>query len=63
MALAAAAYLPQIMHLVRVHCAAGISRSAFRAWLFAALLITTHAVAAQSHDGYAEAEILRYQVR
>ncbi|HEX2089371.1 MAG TPA: PQ-loop repeat-containing protein [Actinomycetota bacterium] len=44
--LAAAAYLPQILHLVREHCAAGISRSAFGAWLLAALLITSHAVAA-----------------
>ncbi len=45
-ALAAAAYLPQILHLVHEHCAAGISRSAFGAWLLAALLITSHAVAA-----------------
>ncbi len=45
-ALAAAAYLPQILHLVHQHCAAGISRSAFGAWLLAALLITSHAVAA-----------------
>ena len=45
-ALAAAAYLPQIPHLVHEHCAAGISRSAFGAWLLAALLITSHAVAA-----------------
>lgn len=44
-ALAAAAYLPQILHLVRLHCAAGISRLAFRAWLLASLLITVHAVA------------------
>ena len=45
-ALAAAAYLPQILHLVREHCAAGISRAAFRAWLLASLLVTSHAVAA-----------------
>ena len=44
-ALAAAAYLPQILHLVREHCAAGISTSAFGAWLLASLLITSHAVA------------------
>ena len=44
-ALAAAAYLPQILHLVHEHCAAGISRSAFGAWLLASVLVTSHAVA------------------
>jgi uncharacterized protein with PQ loop repeat len=44
-ALAGAAYVPQIWHLVRVHCSAGISRSAFRVWLLATALVTTHAVA------------------
>lgn len=42
--LAAAAYLPQILHLAREHCSAGISRAAFCIWLIAALLITSHAV-------------------
>jgi uncharacterized protein with PQ loop repeat len=43
--LAATAYIPQIWHLVRVHCAAGISRLAFSLWLGATLLVTTHAIA------------------
>ncbi len=43
--LAGAAYIPQIWHLVRVHCAAGISRLAFSLWLGATLLVTTHAIA------------------
>jgi hypothetical protein len=47
-ALAAAAYLPQIWHLVRVRCAAGISRSAFRTWFVASVLITSHAVATRA---------------
>jgi hypothetical protein len=44
-ALAGAAYVPQIWHLVRVHCSAGISRFAFGVWLVASLLVTTHAIA------------------
>jgi hypothetical protein len=47
-ALAGAAYVPQIWHLVRVHCSAGISRFAFRVWLGASLLVTTHAIATQA---------------
>jgi hypothetical protein len=43
--LAAAAYLPQILHLSRAHCSAGISRAAFSMWFLAALLVTSHAVA------------------
>lgn len=43
--LAAAAYVPQIWHLVRVHCSAGISRIAFCAWLGASVLVTAHAIA------------------
>jgi uncharacterized protein with PQ loop repeat len=46
-ALAAGAYVPQIVHLVREHCAAGISRFAFCAWLLASILMTSHAVAAR----------------
>lgn len=42
---AGVAYVPQVWHLVRVHCAAGISRFAFSLWLGAALLVTTNAVA------------------
>ena len=43
--LAGAAYVPQISHLIRAHCSAGISRVAFGVWLAASLLVTTHAVA------------------
>jgi uncharacterized protein with PQ loop repeat len=43
--LAGAAYVPQIWHLVRVHCAAGISRFAFFLWLGATLLVTMNAIA------------------
>ena len=43
--LAGAAYIPQISHLVRARCSAGISRLAFEAWLLASLLTTARAVA------------------
>jgi hypothetical protein len=43
--LAGAAYVPQISHLIRARCSAGISRLAFEAWLLAALLTTARAVA------------------
>jgi hypothetical protein len=46
--LAGAAYVPQVWHLVRAHCSAGISRFAFCLWLGASLLITTHAIATQA---------------
>ncbi|HEV8683061.1 MAG TPA: PQ-loop repeat-containing protein [Actinomycetota bacterium] len=46
--LAGTAYIPQIWHLVRAHCSAGISRFAFCLWLGASLLITTHAIATQA---------------
>ena len=44
-ALAGAAYVPQISHLIRARCSAGISRLAFQAWLLASLLTTTRAIA------------------
>jgi hypothetical protein len=44
-ALAGTAYVPQIWHLIRVHCSGGISRFAFGVWLGASLLVTTHAIA------------------
>jgi hypothetical protein len=47
--LAGAAYVPQIWHLLRVHCSAGISRFAFCLWLGASLLVTTHAMATGAH--------------
>jgi hypothetical protein len=43
--LAGAAYVPQISHLIRAHCSAGLSRLAFGTWLAASLLVTTNAVA------------------
>src|SRR5205814_4861261 len=43
--LAGAAYVPQIRHLVKAHCSAGISPPAFETWLLAALLTTAHAIA------------------
>ena len=43
--LAGAAYVPQIAHLIRARCSAGISRLAFEAWLLASLLTTSRAIA------------------
>jgi hypothetical protein len=43
--LAGAAYLPQISHLVRARCSAGVSRLAFGVWLVASVLVTARAVA------------------
>ena len=37
-------YLPQIWHLAREHCSAGISVSAWWIWLVSSVLIATHAV-------------------
>jgi uncharacterized protein with PQ loop repeat len=42
--LAGYAYLPQITHLIREQCSAGISRRAFAIWLLASVLMTIHAV-------------------
>ena len=43
--LAGLAYVPQISHLVRARCSAGISRLAFAVWLLASVLTTARAVA------------------
>ena len=43
--LAGAAYVPQVSHLIRDRCAAGISRLAFAVWLLASVLTTARAVA------------------
>ena len=43
--LAGAAYVPQLSHLIRARCSAGISRLAFELWLLASLLTTARAVA------------------
>jgi hypothetical protein len=47
--LAGAAYVPQIAHLVRARCSAGVSRLAFEVWLLASVLTTSRAIAI--HDG------------
>jgi hypothetical protein len=46
--LAGAAYLPQISHLVKARCSAGMSRLAFEVWLLASLLTTARAIAIQA---------------
>ena len=43
--LAGAAYVPQISHVIRARCSAGISQLAFRVWLLASVLTTARAVA------------------
>jgi uncharacterized protein with PQ loop repeat len=43
--LTGAAYVPQISHLIKARCAAGISRLAFAVWLLASVLFTVRAVA------------------
>ena len=43
-ALAAYAYVPQISHLVREHCSAGLSERAFALWLASSVLMTIHAI-------------------
>ena len=43
--LAGAAYVPQVYHLIRARCSAGISRLAFEVWLLASVLINTRAIA------------------
>jgi hypothetical protein len=43
--LAGAAYVPQISHLIRARCSAGISRLAFEVWLLASILTTARAIA------------------
>ena len=43
--LAGVAYVPQISHLVRARCSAGISMLAFGVWLLASVLITARAAA------------------
>lgn len=43
--LVAAAYIPQIAHLITKHCAYGISVRAWLLWFFATLLILPHTIA------------------
>lgn len=42
-ALAIAAYFPQIAHLVKEHCSAGVSQYAYSLWFLASLLLFIHA--------------------
>ena len=42
-ALVIAGYVPQIVHLIRERCTAGISILAFAVWCFASLLFLIHA--------------------
>lgn len=42
-ALVAAAYVPQIHHLLKEHCSAGISIRAYALWFLASALFLTHA--------------------
>jgi uncharacterized protein with PQ loop repeat len=39
----AAAYIPQIHHLVKEHCSAGISMNAYALWWVASILFLIHA--------------------
>lgn len=43
-AIACIAYLPQISHLVREKCSAGISARAWSLWLIAAVFLFLHAI-------------------
>lgn len=38
------AYVPQIHHLIKEHCSAGISRRAYVLWLVASMLLLVHAI-------------------
>jgi uncharacterized protein with PQ loop repeat len=46
--IAGSAYIPQISHLIRERCSAGISRSAFALWFISSLLITFNAIYIQA---------------
>jgi uncharacterized protein with PQ loop repeat len=43
-ALSCLAYMPQVLHLVKEHCAAGVSVRAWLLWMVAGVLIGAHAV-------------------
>lgn len=38
------AYIPQITHLIKERCSAGISRGAFALWLASSVLVTINAI-------------------
>jgi lipid-A-disaccharide synthase-like uncharacterized protein len=43
-AISALAYLPQVVHLAREHCSAGVSRRAWAMWLTSSILVGVLAV-------------------
>jgi uncharacterized protein with PQ loop repeat len=47
-AIAGYAYLPQITHLIKERCSAGISRTAFALWFLSSVLVTISALFIQS---------------
>jgi uncharacterized protein with PQ loop repeat len=42
--LVALAYIPQVYHLIKEHCSAGVSVKAYSLWFIASLLFLIHAV-------------------
>jgi uncharacterized protein with PQ loop repeat len=46
--LTGAAYAPQIVHLMRGRCSAGVSRPAYIVWLVASILLAIKAIAIQA---------------
>jgi uncharacterized protein with PQ loop repeat len=46
--LTGAAYAPQIVHLIRGRCSAGVSRPAYIVWLVASILLAIKAIAIQA---------------
>ncbi len=46
--IAAYAYLPQIRHLVKAHCSAGISGRAYALWFVSSILVTINAFSIDS---------------
>lgn len=42
--IAVSAYFPQVIHLAKEHCTAGLSRAAFSLWFVSSFLITIHAL-------------------
>jgi hypothetical protein len=46
--LSGVAYAPQIVHLIRARCSAGVSRPAYVVWLVASILLAIKAIAIQA---------------
>jgi uncharacterized protein with PQ loop repeat len=70
-ALSVLAYLPQIVHLIKEQCSAGLSLWAYSLWSMAALLLLAYAIARkdlvfislQSYQAVATALVLYYCLR